>query len=461
MLPFWCVALSACSLINAYDDVNKGPGSGGSGAGDPTGGGGGEPPSGGGPVGGDGTGGAGGTPQIVVACNVSGNPFQVQELSGAPAGQRTYDRNAYGYQPNGDQVRVFVRVGQELRGLEIDVGDQIINNTFTASAQDLMWARPVGLNTFGLLVARPMVGAGYPLDLLVWPNNQNIQNPNVYPISAGPLTSVSSNGPRGLFVHAGNEPDNIGILLRTYEGGMNRLRYARHLPGDLVETSATIGPPTPDEEGISPRALVRTGTTNGTMHAFFGGPTMAGVGGTKQWIFPENAANISGAAVDIGPPGSILIDATRKEDGTIDVAAGQISPTELRLKGDTVTESGLDALDTGAMNTLIELSSFLDVPNTGEAQIASGAVILAGANSTKDKMVMIVAGLSGGAAVNNPELLTPSPSTSFSDVAVFVTNSPISALGGVGRLIYTERHDVGPNAYDSLMIATIACEQRK
>jgi hypothetical protein len=459
MLPFCCAALSACSLINSYEDVKGSGGSGASGAGDPSGGSGGEPPVGGGPVGGEGTGGAGGTPQILVTCEVAGDPFQVEDLSGAPMGQRTYDGSSFGYQPNGDRVRVFLRVQQEMKGIEIDVDDQVINDSFTLQAQELMWARPVGPSTFGLLVASPQVGVGYPLDLLVWPNNGSLQDPDIYAISAGPLTSVSTNTPRGLFVHAGNEPDNIGLLLRSFEGGMHRLRYARHLPSSLVETSATIGAPASDEEEVSPRALVRT--SDAMMHAFFGSPSMGGTGGTKQWVFPENAATITGQPTEIGPPGAILIDASRKGDATVNVAAGQISPTDLRLKGDNVTEAELSSIDTNDFNTLIELNSFLDVPNTGEAQILSDAVLL-GANSTKDKIVMIVGGLSGGAAIYNTDLLVPSDTAdAFSDVAVFVTNSPISALGGIGRLIYSERHDTGPNAYDALMVATIACEQRQ
>jgi len=147
---------------------------------------------------------------IVVACAVAGDPFMVEDLSGNAMGQRTYDGSGFGYQPNGDQVRVFLRVGSQLLGREIDIDQQQITGTLTQGAQELMWARPVGSNIFGLLVARPMVGAGYPLDLLAWPSNQNLATPVVYPISAGTLTSASTNSPRGLFVHAGNQPDNIG-----------------------------------------------------------------------------------------------------------------------------------------------------------------------------------------------------------------------------------------------------------
>jgi len=234
-------------------------------------------------------------------------------------------------------------------------------------------------------------------------------------------------------------------LLRSFEGGSHRLRYARHLPGVLVETSATLGGPSADEELVSPRALVRDG--DGMMHAFFGSPDMSSVGGTKQWVFPEGATTITGTPTDIGPPGAVMIDAARKQDATVNVAVGQISATNLRLKGDQVPETQLATIDTADFNTLVELNSFLDVPNTGEAHIESDAILLVGANSTKDKMVMIVAGVSGGAAITNTELLVPSDAADgFSDVAVFVTNSPISALGGIGRLVYSERYDTGPNA---------------
>jgi hypothetical protein len=359
MLPFWCAALSACSLINAYDDVKGSGGTaaggapeGGSGAGAPGGG-----PEGG--AGGEGTGGEGGTPQIVVTCAVNGDPFVVEDLSAAPPGQRTYDRGSFGYQPNGDQVRVFLRVQQELRAMEINVGDEVVTSTFETPVQELMWARPVGANTFGLLVGRQNVGAGYPLDLLVWPGNSNLQNPTVYPISAGALTNVSSNTPRGLFVHAGNEPDNIRLLLRSFEGGNHQLRYARHVAGVPVETSTTIGLPAADEEQVSPRSLVRT--NDAMMHAFVGSPSMSGTGGTKQWVFPENANTIAGPATDIGPQGAIMIDASRKQDGTVNIAVGQISATSLKLKGDNVTEANLATIDTADFNTLVELNSFLDV----------------------------------------------------------------------------------------------------
>lgn len=455
---------TGCNVIfNIQEGTLGSAGGGGSGAstqgGSPPTGGGGEG-TGGQPTGGgttEGGGGSGGAPAVNITCSLQGDPFDVEDLSAEPTGSRVYRDRNFAYMPNGDTVRVFVEVNNQIRVRDVNVNLQTINGSDTIDAQEFMDATRLDASHVGVLVARNYVNpTGFPIDVVSYGNQ--IDNPTVMHISDGALTQPGTNTPRGKMLFVGPAAERIDLLLRVENGGTYEGRYAVHQPGVLTTTYTTLlgtdgTPDLGDQESATPRAIVRDG--QGRVHAFVGNPSQVGVGGTQQWYFAPGDASAGNPSL-LGE-GYLLIGANRRDTGVVNLAYGVIGETTLELAAGQVPDSQLSSIAPGDLDTILDIGSLLDVPSSGEPRLNDDALVFVGPAQTKDRMVLIVGRTEGGAAYYEKSFFTPTAGLKFGDLTTFATNSPITTLGGLGYIVYAERTGTGQTAYDTMKIQQVAC----
>ncbi len=456
---------TGCNIIfNIQEGTLGSAGGGGSGAssqgGTPTTGGGGEGTGGQATGGGgmtEGGGGSGGSPAVNITCSLQGDPFDVEDLSAEPTGSRVYRDRSFAYMPNGDTVRVFVEVNGEIRVRDVNVNLQTINGTDTIVAQEFMDAARLDASHVGVLVARSFVNpTGFPIDVVSYGNQ--IDNPTVMHISDGALSAPGTNPPRGKMLFVGPATERIDLLVRAENGGTYEGRYAVHQPGVLTTTYTTLlnaqgNPDLGDQEAATPRAIVRDG--QGRVHAFVGSPTMAGMGGTQQWYFAPGDATAQSPNL-IGP-GYLMIGANRRDTGDVNLAFGVIGQTTLELAAAQIPDTQLQSVSPSDLETILDIGSLLDVPSSGEPRLADDALVFAGPAQTKDRMVLIVGRTEGGTAYYEKNFFAPTAGLKFGDLTTFATNSPITTLGGLGYIVYSERTGSGTTAYDTMRIQQVAC----
>lgn len=449
--------LSACSLINSYDDVLPGSGGGGgstSSSTTSTSSGGGEgggtstttTSSGGGQGGGGaGEGGAGGEgggvtelPQL--SCS-SPSKRLVQDTSTFTGLTPRFFESVRGVATGGGAMRIVAeRRGSQLRDVQLlEVNSSGVPTSGPSTqVSAVLDVQRIGTDKIGALTwtldssTSPALGR---VDLLVWGSGPIIDPPSVTTLFT--YTNVSSAS--GRFVHVGPDDARIDFVLRTRESsGGHALRFHRHIPS-AATTTLELGT-NGDEAPLDPRALVLTGSgTNAQAHAFFGRGFNATFN-TRRSSFLASSTSTPVPA-NFGAAGTTLGDARffPFSSPVVGMAAIVTTPTSTAdLYVGEVTPANLGSASLANLHLVHTFDDLADYPLGGHAQVQGRSAFLVGHVQSQKKLALYVAqtGLAAqdnGLRYQNPDLLpldVPVANFTASSVVYAPATEQFAANGG-------------------------------
>jgi hypothetical protein len=462
------LSLSACSLINAYDDVIEG-GSGGStsssttsttssagggGGGSTTtssaggeggaGGSGGEGGGAGGQGGGGGDGGAGGGggdvgPDPLGCSFVSGDKLNLSSYtpSGAPAG-------LFPFVTSNNTTRMVVVRGTTAQLVQVNAAGQTalgtaIGHYGIVDVQRIESATGAGV---GALAVHAMTAIEeYHLRLHVWEDGKlATEPPTTYDfgyISEDPIIE-------GVFTHVGPAPDAIDTLLQYSPslGAPIQTAYHRRHPNPAMR-SETIVQTNASQVADAPMALLASQSV-ANVAAFVGRPSAAGTGATRLHHFPPG--DFPGTAWSTGGNGTAVRMA--KPDGSLLAMFGTVygtSGVELRLGHLLPTDVPSQNLVTTKLRAVGSFPHAQPSPASPRASLAPQTLYYAGLMGTLDKLSLRVFQIGNTAATtglrfHSDDFVQLDPTSQSFGPAVAASNAPVGSDGGTGFLFFTERN---------------------
>lgn len=472
--------LSACSLINSYDDVLPGSGGGGgstSSSTTSTSSGGGEgggtstttTSSGGGQGGGGaGEGGAGGEgggitelPQL--SCSATSKVL-IQNTSTFTGTDRFYE-SVHAFRTSTGPTRVLAvrrnATSTGLRTLQIfsvaEDGTTTVGGT--ANVSNVLDVGRVDSASGGGVGALIYVFTGtntFEVQLMVWEDAK--------PLTDFPTQHVMLNlstpliEPRGRFVHLGPAANRIDFLLsqkntvERYDVRFYRKTGAANATGTLIVQDATTA------SAGAPRALAVGGSPL-VAHAFVGEPEVAGaappftIGGlTRRHSFPEDSP-AAVTPVDFGPNGSVV--GLARFQGNNVAAAGaliQNAAPELRARVVVPSQLGPSAQVFDALAPLETFASFADFPRNPRPSFAPQTLLYPATLSDDQKLSLRIARIDTSGPLNgirytNDDLALLSMATGrFTDAIAAASGDAMGVNGGQAFVFFSERDSAAATA---------------
>jgi hypothetical protein len=314
------LALPACSLINAYDEVVEGSGTGGGATTSSTSTTGGE-----GGAGGEATssaGGGGGGPPVGLSCAWSlGSPATVKQL---PA---TLDLNGAVVGPVGDVAFVYAASQGSIQAFKVGLQAMVVQDenavTDPGGALRVLDARPLGPVTGPVGVFVTQETGTFANALRVF---ESVAQTNVFPVLSGANLGFTDSPQSGRFAFVGPAADRFNYAISGRQSTLFRAAFAQRLAGGnagkqgvVAEASAT-GP-------ARVRGLVQS---PGNAHLFLGA------------LAPEPSRILSVAdstapsrldALPFGSAGTTVLDASRDGDAALtSIAAVRVEAQQNQLR---------------------------------------------------------------------------------------------------------------------------------
>jgi hypothetical protein len=468
--------LSACSLINSYDEVLPGDGGGSptsssttsTSSGGGQGGGGATTTSsssstGGGGQGGEGGEGGGVTELPQLNCSATSKVL-IQNTSTLTGTDRFYE-SVHAFRTSTGPTRVLaVRRNATSSGLRtLQIFSVAEDGTATvggfANVSNVLDVGRVNSASGGGVGALIYVFTGtstFEVQLMVWEDAK--------PLTDFPTQHVMLNlntpliEPRGRFVHLGPAANRIDFLLsqknslEKYDVRFYRKTSAANATGTLIVGDA------PTASAGAPRALAVGGNPL-VAHAFVGEPEVSGavppftIGGlTRRHSFPEDSpAPVT--PVDFGPTGSVA--GLVRYEGTNVAVAGALLQTDLpELRARVLVPSQLGA-STQVFNLLAPIgvfSSFAEFPRKPSPSFAPQSLLYPATVSDDEKLLFAIARIDTSGPLNgiryaNEDLAMLSSTTGkFTDALAAASGDAMGVDGGQAFVFFSERDSAAATA---------------
>jgi hypothetical protein len=348
------LALSACSLVNAYDEVVEGSGTGGGSTTSGTTSTGGAGGSGGSTtmttVGVGGAGGGGGSGPGGLACDWAlGSPLEIKELEftlsvGAAAG------------PIGNVAYLYSVAQGAIQASKIGLQTMTLQSTNAV-------ADPGG--ALRLLDARPLGPVSGPMGVLVTQDTGTFANAvrvfnttsqvSTFPLQSGQVLGFTEPPQSGRFNFVGPEMDRFNYALSGRQSNIFRAMHAQRLPTGAVGKQGVIA----ESSGTSPARVRGLVQTAGVSHAFLGAVAPEP---SRLLSVADTATPSSQDALIFGPGQSAVLDTSRDADAkTTSIAAAQIVNQKVELRVGEFSDVDLPQAKLDAMTTALTIDGN-DIP---------------------------------------------------------------------------------------------------